>query len=89
MRESTATTLPTQPHASLDTAPIDPECQYDACEPENRVVARTLERRWNDKLAEAERLEREHEELKQRWRLELNDLDRQGILDLASDLPKL
>jgi DNA invertase Pin-like site-specific DNA recombinase len=65
------------------------ERQYDTCDPENRVVARTLETRWNEKLAELERLEREHEELKQRRRLELNDLDRQRILDLADDLPKL
>jgi hypothetical protein len=35
------------------------ERQYDACDPENRVVARTLETRWNEKLAELERLERE------------------------------
>jgi hypothetical protein len=65
------------------------ERQYDACEPDNRVVARTLETRWNEKLADVERLEREHQELKQRRRLELNDIDRQRILDLANDLPKL
>jgi len=35
------------------------ERQYDACEPENRVVARTLEKRWNDALVEIEKLERE------------------------------
>jgi hypothetical protein len=52
------------------------ERQYDACDPDNRIVARTLETRWNEKLAEVERLEREHEELKQRRRLELNDIDR-------------
>jgi hypothetical protein len=34
-------------------------------------------------------LEREHQELKQRRRLELNDIDRQRILGLADDLPKL
>jgi hypothetical protein len=50
------------------------ERQYDACDPDNRIVARTLETRWNDKLAEVERIEREHQDLKQRRRLELNDL---------------
>jgi hypothetical protein len=65
------------------------ERQYDACDPDNRVVARTLETRWNDKLAGAERIEREHQELKQRRRLELNDIERQRILGLADDLPKL
>jgi len=30
--------------------------QYDAVEPENRLVARTLERRWNEALAKADHL---------------------------------
>jgi hypothetical protein len=42
-----------------------------------------------DKLAELEGIEREHQELKQRRRRELNDIDRQRILGLADDLPKL
>jgi len=65
------------------------ERQYDACDPDNRIVARTLETRWNEKLAEVERVEREHQDLKHRRRLELNDLDRQRILGPADDLPKL
>ena len=31
-----------------------------AVEPENRLVARNLERDWNEKLAQVERLEREY-----------------------------
>ena len=31
------------------------ERQFDACEPENRLVARTLERKLEDALAQAER----------------------------------
>lgn len=65
------------------------ERQYDACDPENRIVARTLEKRWNDKLAELEQLEREHEELRRAQRLELSDLDRERILRLADDVPQL
>ena len=65
------------------------ERQYDACDPENRVVARTLEKRWNEKLEEIERLEREYEEARRRRRLELTDLDRQRIAALASDLRRL
>ena len=33
--------------------------RFVAVEPENRLVARTLEREWNEKLAEIERLERD------------------------------
>jgi DNA invertase Pin-like site-specific DNA recombinase len=35
--------------------------QYDAVEPENRVVARELERRWNEKLAELDATRRKAE----------------------------
>jgi DNA invertase Pin-like site-specific DNA recombinase len=65
------------------------ERQYDACDPENRVVARTLEKKWNDKLAAVEELEREYETFKASQRVELSDLDRQRILQLAVDLPRL
>lgn len=65
------------------------ERQYDACEPDNRVVARTLEKRWNDRLVDVERLEREYDEFKRKSRFELSDLDRQRILQLATDLPRL
>ena len=65
------------------------ERQFDACEPENRVVARTLEKRWNDKLAAIEELEREYEAFKSTHRSELTDLDRRRILQLADDFPRL
>jgi len=65
------------------------ERQYDACDPDNRVVARTLEKRWNDRLAAIEELEREYESFKSKLRTELSDLDRQRILQLADDLPRL
>jgi DNA invertase Pin-like site-specific DNA recombinase len=65
------------------------ERQYDACDPENRVVARTLETRWNEKLVEQEKLEREYEEVRRRKRIELTDLDRRRILELATDIRKL
>jgi DNA invertase Pin-like site-specific DNA recombinase len=65
------------------------ERQYDACDPENRVVARTLEKKWNDKLAAVEDLEREYETFKTGQRPPLSDLDRQRILQLAADVPKL
>ncbi len=65
------------------------ERQYDACDPENRVVARTLETRWNERLVELEKLENECEELRRRHRTELTDVDRQRIVALADDVPRL
>jgi DNA invertase Pin-like site-specific DNA recombinase len=65
------------------------ERQHDACEPENRIVARSLEKRWNDRLAEVERIEQEYEQYKSAQPVELSEFDRRRILALASDLPKL
>ncbi len=63
--------------------------QYDAVEPENRLVARSLEALWEEKLREAERIEQEHE----RWKVEqaamLGDDDRARITMLGIDLPLL
>jgi DNA invertase Pin-like site-specific DNA recombinase len=65
------------------------ERQYEACEPENRVVARTLESRWNQKLVELEQLEKEFADLTQRARITLSEIERRRILELAADLSKL
>lgn len=65
------------------------ERQYDACEPDNRVVARTLEKRWNERLAELERLDSEYEDFKRARTVDLSDIDRQRVLALAADLPRL
>ncbi len=65
------------------------ERQYDAVEPENRLVARTLEKRWNEKLQQLASLEAAYAEAKAVERLELNSQQRQQILQLASDLPAL
>ena len=63
--------------------------QYDAVEPENRLVARSLEAQWEDKLRGVEQLEREFESWRRRQRLTLNDEDRDQILALAQDLPRV
>ena len=41
------------------------ERQYQAAEPENRLVARTLERRWEEALHEVRRLEEEYARFRQ------------------------
>jgi DNA invertase Pin-like site-specific DNA recombinase len=61
--------------------------QFDAVEPENRLVARTLERRWNEKLQQVEALERAYAEAQRTQRLEGSPQERQQILRLAADLP--
>lgn len=63
------------------------ERQYQQVEPENRLVARTLEARWNQKLAELARIQEEYNQYrsKQGWRP--TEQDRVQILALAKDFP--
>jgi DNA invertase Pin-like site-specific DNA recombinase len=63
--------------------------QYGAVEPENRLVARTLERRWEEKLREVELAEQEYDTWLRQHRLEMTDEDRADILALGEDLPRL
>lgn len=63
--------------------------QYDAVEPENRLVARTLERRWEEKLRALEKAEQEYRAWIEQERLDLTARDRQDIIDLGSDLPRV
>lgn len=63
------------------------ERQYQACEPENRLVARELERRWEEALRAKRQLDDEYD----RWRRAapsgLSDAAVSSIRALASDLP--
>jgi DNA invertase Pin-like site-specific DNA recombinase len=63
------------------------ERRYKAIDPDHRVVARTLEREWNDKLTEVERLEREYHDVRRQEAIEFSAADRAQILALAADLP--
>jgi hypothetical protein len=63
------------------------ERRYKAIDPDHRVVARTLEREWNEKLVEREQVEREYHEVKRRETLDLSEEDRTRILSVAKDLP--
>ena len=61
--------------------------RFMAVEPENRLVARTLERDWNDKLAELQGLEQQYAALPQPTAHLATPQERRRILALAQDLP--
>jgi hypothetical protein len=63
------------------------ERRYKAVDPDNRVVARTLEREWEEALRALEQTEADHEGARTRERLVLSDEDRARVRALASDLP--
>ena len=63
--------------------------QYNAVEPENRLVARSLERDWEESMATELRLKAEHERLLARQPAALTASERAAIRQLASDIPAL
>ncbi|QDV36289.1 recombinase family protein [Tautonia plasticadhaerens] len=63
--------------------------QYDAVEPENRLVARTLEAAWEEKLAALRELSDEHERSLRQQPRALSAGEQAEIRRLAADLPSL
>ncbi|MDT7953916.1 MAG: recombinase zinc beta ribbon domain-containing protein, partial [Acetobacteraceae bacterium] len=63
--------------------------QYDAIEPENRLVARTLETRWNAALQTLEQLEQDYAVVRRTELLPLDETEQQAVRHLAEDLPAL
>jgi DNA invertase Pin-like site-specific DNA recombinase len=63
--------------------------QYDAVEPENRLVARSLERAWEEKLRVAEAVEQEYDHWRRDQPLVLSDADRVALEALGRDLPQV
>jgi excisionase family DNA binding protein len=63
--------------------------QYDAVDPDNRLVASELERRWNERLAAAARLEEQIRSLQNEQPRVLCEDERAALLALADDLPRL
>ena len=63
--------------------------QYDAVDPENRLVARNLERQWERTLAERQRLEEDYARFRSEQPRHLSAADCERIRALAADLPAL
>ena len=65
------------------------ERQYQAVEPENRLVARTLEQRWEAALRALRALQEEYDRFLQEKPRQLSTEDQERIRALAQDLPAL
>ena len=63
--------------------------QYHAVEPENRLVARTLERAWEEKLVAHRQLEEEHHRCLGQQPRVLSAEERAAIRRLAANIPAL
>jgi len=76
----------------IEAAPYEADkarCRYHLVEPENRLVARTLESEWNVRLEEVERLEEEYQKVRERLPFTMSPEQREQILALAEDLPRV
>lgn len=63
--------------------------QYNAVEPENRLVARTLERHWEEALAAEAHLQAEYARCLAQQPATLSAEEREAIRQLACDIPAL
>lgn len=61
--------------------------QYDAVDPEHRLVARELEKRWNEALQALQALEQEYIRAQRTELAPLSDAEQQAVQRLAADLP--
>ncbi len=65
------------------------ERQYQVVEPENRLVARSLERQWEEKLRAIETVEKEYQTWRSTRLAPVTEADRAAIVALGSDLPAI
>ena len=61
--------------------------QYDAVDPDNRLVARELEKRWNQALGDLDTLEREYAAARRTDLAPLTRAEQDAVRHLAGDLP--
>ena len=65
------------------------ERRYEESDPSNRLVTSTLEKRWNDHLTKLEELKTQYQEAEKKHARVVTPEQKQQILALAKDLPRL
>lgn len=63
--------------------------RYEQVDPENRLVARTLEQEWEARLQEHQQLAGDYERFQKQAPLRLDETQRQQLRSLAEDVPKV
>ncbi len=63
--------------------------RYEQVDPSNRLVASTLERRWNDALEKLEQLKQQYNVFREQEALSLTPAQKKQAIALAEDLPRL
>jgi hypothetical protein len=73
----------------LDYQALLAQRRYEEVDPSYRLVAATLEQRWNQALEEAQRLKDDYQQYRKQQSLELTAKQQIELLALAEDLPRL
>ena len=79
-------------HMQIERADYEAELaqrRYEEVDLSNRLVADTLERRWNEALQRAEQAREQYAEFQEKEALSLTPRQKQEALALAQDLPRL
>jgi len=63
--------------------------RYEEVDPAHRLVAATLEQRWNEALAQLQELQHEHDAFLQQQQAALSPEDKERLLAVARDFPRL
>jgi hypothetical protein len=63
--------------------------RYEEVDPSNRLVAATLERRWNEALVKLEEVRKEFSQHQQKNQIAVTEEQKAELLKLAQDLPRL
>jgi len=63
--------------------------RYEEVDPANRLVAATLEKRWNDSLVELEKIHTEHNEFREKNIYVISEEKKKELLSLAENFPLL
>ncbi|MGK5092890.1 recombinase family protein [Deltaproteobacteria bacterium TL4] len=63
--------------------------RYESVDPLNRLVASTLEKQWNETLIQLQEIQQRYVEHQQSDPLILSTTQKQGLLEIAKDFPKL
>ena len=63
--------------------------RYEEVDPSHRLVAASLEQRWNDALLHLEDVKEEYRQFQQREQLTLTPEQKENILSLAEDFPRV
>ena len=63
--------------------------RYEQVDPSNRLVAATLEHRWNDALIKLEEIKKEYSQQQSKKQITATEEQKRELMSLAKDLPRL